>query len=137
MVAQTKDQAKVAFARRFNESLDEMPGCPPATERGGRGRAAWVARRYKVSNQGATKWLTGEAMPDQANMARLAEDLNVNPFWLWAGQEPRRPVAPLEIVGLWSETDEFGQDNILQNARAWHRARPRGKPNPPDEPQTE
>lgn len=127
MVA-SRDEAKRDFARRLNEALDEKPECPKAS---GRGRIAWVAKRYEVSNEAAAKWLDGRSMPDQTNMARISTDLRVNPFWLWSGQKPRRPTEELEIIALWSETDDLGQSNILQTARAWHNARPKGKPEAP------
>jgi len=124
----SRDEAKEGFARRFNEALNDMSDCPPAT---GRGRAAWVSRRYRLSPEGASKWLDGRVMPDQTNMARIAVDLNVTPHWLWAGQQPKRPPNELEIVKLYEDSDDLGRSNILQNAKAWHEASHRGKPHSP------
>jgi hypothetical protein len=128
----SRNDAKDGFARRFNEALNDVDDCPPVT---GRGRAAWVARRYKISAEGASKWLDGRVMPDQTNMARIAADVNVTPHWLWAGQLPKRPPTELEIVQLYEGSDDLGRSNILQNAKAWHEARQRGKPNSPDTPE--
>jgi hypothetical protein len=121
----SRDDAKEGFAQRFNEALNDVADCPPAT---GRGRAAWVSRRYKISPEGASKWLDGRVMPDQTNMARIATDINVTPHWLWAGQQPKRPPDALEILTLYEDTDDLGRSNILQTAKAWHEARKRGKP---------
>jgi transcriptional regulator with XRE-family HTH domain len=60
-------------------------------------------------------------------IGRLAGAFGCTVSDLLTDDEKNRP----EIVSLWSETDDFGQSNILQTARAWHSARPRGKPDSP------
>lgn len=87
----TKEETRLAFARRLNDALNDMAECPKATENGGRGRAAWVARRYKISGEAAATWLDGRKMPVPANLTRLAVDLNVTPQWLQAGHLPKHP----------------------------------------------
>jgi hypothetical protein len=128
MVAE-RDQIKLEFARRLHEALDDLDECPSRLQRG---RASWTAKRYKVSPEAAGKWLDGRSMPDQTNMARIAADLKVSPVWLWSGQLPKRPPPDLEITALWSETDDFGRENILHAAKSWRQARPRGKPHSAD-----
>lgn len=124
MTVITRDEAKEGFARRFNEALDDVAECPPQA---GRGRTAWVARRYEISQEGAAKWLDGRTLPDQTNMARIAGDLNVTPHWLWADQLPKRPPNDLDLVRLYEDTDDLGRSNILESAKAWHEARRRSK----------
>jgi hypothetical protein len=87
----SKDEVRAAFAARLNEALDDITGCPRAAENGGRGRAAWMARKFSVSGEAASTWLAGRKMPTPANMTRIAVELGVTPQWLQAGHHPKRP----------------------------------------------
>lgn len=101
-VVVSKENAREGFARRLNEALNDMSGCPGSSERG---RIAWVAKRYGVSNEAAAKWLDGRVIPGQANLARIASDLNVTPQWLHAEQQPKRPLrddaVSIEMREIW------------------------------------
>lgn len=77
MVAAQKDQAKAGFSRRLSETLDGNELIPR-----GRGRRQAVAKRLKVSVESVRKWLSGEAIPDQAHLALLAGWLGVSADWL-------------------------------------------------------
>lgn len=80
MVVLSKSEARERFAQRLNEILNETEGAPSL-----RGRPAWVGREFKVSGEMARKWLTGEAMPNQARLTGIAIRLKVNPAWLRDG----------------------------------------------------
>ncbi len=116
--------AKEGFAKRFNEALDELPlseECP-RSHPDGRGRAAWVARRYKISNEGAAKWLDGRVIPDQTNIARVAQDLGVTPQWLHSNQLPKRPAFLDDISNrmceVWKQIHDPGaRKEVLDFAR--------------------
>ncbi|HCR88817.1 MULTISPECIES: S24 family peptidase [Psychrobacter] len=75
------DEAKVAFAKRLNETL---------TEKGyiQRGRAQRLKREagFSVSDRAINKWLNAETLPDHYNIEALARFLGVNFNWLAAGQ---------------------------------------------------
>ncbi len=135
MVVPTTNEAKRTFAKRLHEALDDVAGCPKSTDDGGRGRAAWVARRYSITGEGASKWLDGRVMPSQANFARIAADLNVTPFWLQVGQLPKRPAEDPTMAGLhdiWGDLDATGRLEVLRFAqfRASRQAEPPQDDNP-------
>jgi transcriptional regulator with XRE-family HTH domain len=92
----SRTRAYSAFAERLALALDamEQAGCPRA-----RGRALWVANRYGVSGEAARKWLVGLAIPDQANLARIADDTCFSVNWLHAGiGSPRSSGVDVPIV---------------------------------------
>lgn len=84
----SRDDAKQGFAQRLNEALSSVPGCPAIGERG---RAAWVAKKFRISNEGASKWLDGRAIPDMTNVVRICDQIGVTPQWLLCGQYPKSP----------------------------------------------
>lgn len=87
MVALSKDGARSEFAARFKEAAEALPGAPK-----GRGLVAWLAETIKpeVGREGIRKWLTGDALPNQARMLGLAEFLSVRVQWLRDGELPKR-----------------------------------------------
>jgi hypothetical protein len=121
MVVKTREQTKLDFAHRLNEALDDVTECPRSDVDGGRGRAAWVGRHFKVSGEAARKWLAGETIPDQTNMARLAAALNVTPFWLHAGQLPKSPPpfdqTLTDIQGVIAHLNDVDRIDVLEFAR--------------------
>lgn len=54
-----------------------------------RGRQTQLARRFKVSQQAAKKWLDGIAFPQLETVLEIAEWANVNVNWLLQGAGPR------------------------------------------------
>lgn len=85
-----RDNIKAEFSTRFHQVLDKVPECPPK-----RGRVAWVAREFKVSAQAALKWLNGDAIPDQTNLAIIAKRVGAEPAWLHSGTAGNR----LSVLG--------------------------------------
>lgn len=62
-----KKRAIESFATWLNERLSAH-GVPE------RGRASWLAKRYKVSAPAARKWIDGTGMPDMAQFVVLVND---------------------------------------------------------------
>jgi len=80
------DIVKVAFSERLSAAITELDDkFLSATE-----LAREFNRRSKhstVSQTGATKWLTGESIPQQPNLIVLATWLDVDVNWLRYGDE--------------------------------------------------
>jgi hypothetical protein len=84
MVVLSKQAVRNDFAKRLNEAVMDHPHAPKD-----RGKAAWLARQLQVSGEMARKWLAGEALPNQARMAGLANSLGVKTAWLRDGDLPK------------------------------------------------
>jgi hypothetical protein len=78
-----------SFAGRLNYALDQLPPESRPPEKG-RGRQAFVAKMFRVSQKGARKWLEGEALPRTTRLAAIARRCGVNGEWLLTGQGPMR-----------------------------------------------
>lgn len=100
MVVLSKAEARRRFSERFALALDELPECPR-----GRGRISWVGKELKVSSEMARKWLSGEAMPNQARIPGIALRIHVAPAWLRDGMGPRK----LSTDALWPELEKLWQ----------------------------
>lgn len=87
MVAREKDTARAEFSGRLNQLLDEE-------QIQKRSRRSLLAREHGVSTEAARKWLTGLAMPDQANLAIMARNRRVSVTWLQSGIGTRAADAP-------------------------------------------
>ena len=87
MVAKEKDAARAEFSDRLNQLLDEEQVQK-------RSRRSLLAREHNVSTEAARKWLTGLAMPDQANLAIMARNRQVNVTWLQSGIGTQTPSTP-------------------------------------------
>lgn len=77
----SSDDAKVAFAKRLNDTLTERG----YTQRGSAQRLKREAK-FTISDRAINKWLKAEALPDHHNIEVLAKFLGVNFNWLAAGQ---------------------------------------------------
>ncbi len=77
----SSDDAKIAFAKRLNDTLAEK-GYPQ------RGSAQRLKREagFDISDRAINKWLKAETLPDHHNIELLAKFLGVNFNWLAAGQ---------------------------------------------------
>lgn len=84
MVVMSKQSARDDFAGRLNECLAAHDLAPKD-----RGKNAWLARAMSVSSEMARKWLAGEALPNQARMAGIAEFFSVRVAWLRDGEGTR------------------------------------------------
>jgi len=75
------DEAKIAFAGRLNEILDDKSYTD-------RGRAQRLKREagFDISDRAINKWLRAESLPEHHNIDYLAKFLGVNFNWLAAGQ---------------------------------------------------
>jgi hypothetical protein len=88
-----------AFSVRLNEALDDVKFTAK-----GRGRQQALANRMRVSQRGARKWLSGEALPENFRLLDMTEWLHVRFEWLATGHGPKWQVtgpdaAPLPAVG--------------------------------------
>lgn len=77
----SSDDAKVAFAKRLNDTLAEKG----YTQRGSAQRLKREAG-FDISDRAINKWLKAETLPDHHNIELLAKFLGVNFNWLAAGQ---------------------------------------------------
>lgn len=77
----SSDDAKVAFAKRLNDTLAEKG----YTQRGSAQRLKREAK-FEISDRAINKWLKAETLPDHHNIEALAKFLGVNFNWLAAGQ---------------------------------------------------
>lgn len=80
---QTKPDA-FEFAKRLNIALDQIPACPDREK--GKGRGAWLAALFKVSQPTTNGWLHGRYVPTPARVRVLATKAKVNYDWLYFGQ---------------------------------------------------
>jgi hypothetical protein len=93
MVVAGKDMQRRAFAERLHEAIDLVKGAPPKE----RGRAPWLRDEFKnkfkvaLSDQGVTKWLKGEAFPDQTHLTMICKITGANQQWLATGESPNWP----------------------------------------------
>jgi ribosome-binding protein aMBF1 (putative translation factor) len=85
MVVLTKQAVRDDFAGRLDQAVSDHPLAPKD-----RGKAAWLARQLSVSGEMARKWLGGEALPNQARLAGIAQMLGVRIAWLRDGEAPAR-----------------------------------------------
>lgn len=114
MVAITREEEKRAFSRRLQTACDSR-GIKL------RGRATYLAKQLGVSTQAAQKWLDAEAIPDQTNIGRLANHLQVNAEWLQAG--PGDTLIPAntdevaqKLAFIWRALSESDKKTILRLA---------------------
>ena len=89
-----KQQQRDEFAARLNELCDEA-GLRPKYE----GRQVDLSRIFGVTQNGARKWLEGEALPRLTKASEIALHFGVHTEWLLTGKEPKRlgdaaPTAP-------------------------------------------
>jgi hypothetical protein len=106
MVVKTRMEEKLSFATRLDAACAACESCPK-----GRHRVNWLRMQFDppLSNQGVRKWFTGEVIPDQTNIARLAAVLDVNAQWLQAGpgDEVVKALPPDEglqkVIRAWPE----------------------------------
>lgn len=133
MVVET---AKQAFSRRLNEALDELPDCPR------RGRAAWLskavsaAKRSKISQEAARKWLNKKSVPEDDNMAIVAHVAKVETAWLQHESGPKR-IRPDDeqstiLKNIWEGLSHEERQAVIDFARfkagdVEHRTRPTGR----------
>lgn len=80
-MSENKKNCKDLFSERLNHALD-INGIPTK----GRGRQLVVAKMFNVSQKGASKWLEGQAFPEQERLIAIAERLKVNVEWLLTGK---------------------------------------------------
>lgn len=117
------ETAKEAFSRRLNAALNEVDGCPRA-----RGRPAWLARAVtneggkKISAEGVRKWLSGEAVAEDDNLAVLARVARVEAAWLQHELGPKRKNADdalsTEMQSVWAGiTDDRVREEVLDYAK--------------------
>lgn len=98
-----------AFSRRIANACVTHPDCPKVEH----GRVTWLARQLKLSPQAVQKWFDGNSMPSEANSARVANFLNVDPSWL-------RGAGDSDAVMRAFSPD----DDLLKIMRAWPEASP-------------
>lgn len=116
MVQKTENtEEAVAFSERVKKALIDL-GMNP--DRSG----AWLAAKMNVSNKGALKWLQADSIPKTSTIKKLAEVLNVSPWWLLFGEAVSdRPVTiePEEraILETWHLLQPHEQIFWLGNAR--------------------
>lgn len=85
----SSDDAKIAFAKRLNDTLTEKG----YTQRGSAQRLKREAK-FKISDRAINKWLKAETLPDHHNIEVLAKFLDVNFNWLAAGQGEKTAKPP-------------------------------------------
>lgn len=85
----SSDDAKIAFAKRLNDTLTEMG----YTQRGSAQRLKREAK-FGISDRAINKWLKAETLPDHQNIEVLAKFLGVNFNWLAAGQGEKTAKPP-------------------------------------------
>jgi hypothetical protein len=96
------------FATRLHEAL-HLAHIPE------RQRAAWITRTCGVSRASASKWLGGQAVPDRARWAAMAEALGVRVEWLAFGLGPvRSDAAPSVPASPVSNIDPALLAEIMQ-----------------------
>lgn len=74
----------VEFADRLNTVLDDIEGVPPLA----RGRAPWLAKRFKVSQPTARSWLVGDFLPERDRITQMASDFGTTYDHLVFGGSP-------------------------------------------------
>lgn len=89
MVVLTKQDVRNDFADRLAEVMDEIADAPK-----GRGRTVWLGRKANVSSEMARKWLSGEALPNQARVDALADLFGVRRAWLRDGEGSKKTSEP-------------------------------------------
>lgn len=103
--------AATTFPQRLSEALSSN-GFPDE-----HGRNARLARRMKVSAAAVGKWLTGEAVPERANMQILASMLHVSEAWLATGEgspkDMRLSNSEVRLINRYRELDERGRNTLL------------------------
>lgn len=77
------DGEKLAFAKRLNLACDRA-GIPAK----GSGRQVVLGELFGVSQNGARKWLEGEAIPNTKRLPAMARTLSVTAEWLLTGDDP-------------------------------------------------
>lgn len=111
MVGPSSEAIRRSFGRRLHQALDRYK-----ETRARRGRAAWLAQRFRVSPQAAQKWLNGEALPDMAHLAALCVHLKIRVDWLFTGEGPMY----IEEKGAWPfafDRERYDRLNRLQKHR--------------------
>lgn len=110
----SSDDAKVAFAKRLNDTLTEMG----YTQRGSAQRLKREAK-FEISDRAINKWLKAETLPDHHNIEALAKFLGVNFNWLAAGQGEK--------------TTKPSRNDLMQKIKAIEKGdTPPSDPNPND-----
>lgn len=77
------DGERLAFAKRLNTACDRA-GIPAK----GKGRQVVLGELFGVSQNGARKWLEGEAIPNTKRLPAMARMLGVTTEWLLTGDDP-------------------------------------------------
>lgn len=84
------------------------------------GRNARLARRMDVSAAAVGKWLSGDAVPERANLRTLAKMLHVNEAWLATGEgspnDMQLSSSELRLIARYREMDERGRNTLLEMA---------------------
>lgn len=106
----SSDDAKVAFAKRLNETLAERG----YTQRGSAQRLKREAK-FTISDRAINKWLKAEALPDHHNIEVLSKFLGVNFNWLAAGQgEKITGLSTSNLVQKTKDIESIKNSNTVQ-----------------------
>lgn len=123
MVAKTKDEQRREFSRRLVQLLHRHHGAPEA-----RGAAKWFERdlnrrlKYRfASYESFRKWISGEEIPDQANLGVICTAYGFSPTYLQTGEgnELASSIGDerLALVNrIWADLSDEGQKIILDAA---------------------
>lgn len=123
MVVRTKDEARAEFSRNLNSALDRL-------EAPHRGRPEWLRKQLNgiVSRESCRKWLSGDDMPDQANMSVLIDRFGLNQQLLRTGKWEPAPSSKdegfRELEQAWPHLDESAREAVLSVVRI---ARPKSQ----------
>lgn len=106
----SSDDAKVAFAKRLNDTLSEKG----YTQRGSAQRLKREAK-FAISDRAINKWLKAETLPDHHNIEALAKFLDVNFNWLAAGQgEKTTKPSASDLVHELKDVEIIKNSNTVQ-----------------------
>lgn len=79
--------AEAGFYQRLNKALDSA-----GVERFQKGRGAWLAKELKVTPAAASKWLSGDSVPERYRVEQIANLLKVSLAWLELGIAPSQEI---------------------------------------------
>lgn len=103
----SSDDAKIAFAKRLNDTLTGKG----YTQRGSAQRLKREAK-FEISDRAINKWLKAETLPDHHNIEVLAKFLGVNFNWLAAGQGEK--IAKPPSVQQMEDFESIKNSNAVQ-----------------------
>ena len=106
----SSDDAKVAFAKRLNDTLSEKG----YTQRGSAQRLKREAK-FAIPDRAINKWLKAETLPDHHNIEALSKFLDVNFNWLAAGQgEKTTKPSASDLVQELKDVEIIKNSNTVQ-----------------------